>query len=697
MAGFFSQLISYLQLGLEFLGTIFQHTAFQVLCRYCFQFLLPVFAVLIVVRCGRSMLQARPEQELWGSLVLPDGEQLPLCHWENLVGRAKRCDVVLPYATVSRSHAALIRDDRGRWMLHPLNAKNGVTLNGIPVTDSVQLAPQDRIGFGGVEARFLPLTEEEERRQMERRTRPGRFLSPSVTLLLLTLVQGMLLGSLCMALPDSSTTILTCFGLLMGMEWLLYVIYRAARRTGFELETLAFFLTSLCLTVTAVSSISTLYRQTICVALGLAVFFVMNLILRDLDLAKGVRWPLAIGSVALLIFNVLFGEQLFGAKNWVAIGPISFQPSELVKIVFILVGAATLDRLFDRKNLLGSLLFSVFCVGCLVLMSDFGTALIFFVAFLAIAFLRSGDLASVIFMVAAAGTGGMLVLHYRSYIAQRFAIYRHVWEDTANLGYQQTRTMSAIASGGLFGRGVGNGWLKSLGAANTDLVFGVVSEELGLIVAVCAVVSIVLMALFAIRQTAAARSSFYVIGACATSMLLLVQTMLNVFGSVDLLPLTGVTFPFASVGGSSMISCWGLLAFLKAADTRQNASLAIRLPGKRRRAAQAAAPQRWEPPQPPAGQAPAAASGQEETKIMSRASAEEETVVRRPEPPRREDAPATLDEDEPTLLQRKEPTALPASPPEQDFDAPPYADDDVPLHSDADDWQKYFQWEEDDP
>ncbi|MCD8159933.1 MAG: FtsW/RodA/SpoVE family cell cycle protein [Clostridiales bacterium] len=694
MADFISQLGSYFQLGLDVLGTLFRHTAFQILCSYCFQFLMPLFGVLIVVRCGRSMLQGKPEQELWGSLVLPNGAQLPLYHWENLVGRAKRCDVVLPYATVSRSHAALIRDDRGRWVLHPLNTKNGVTLNGIPVTESVQLAPRDSIGFGGVEAMFLPLTAEEERQQMKRRTRPGKFLSPSVTLLLLTLFQGMLLGSLCMALPDSGATILTCFGLLMGMEWLLYLIYRLARRTGFELETLAFFLTSLCLTVTASSSISTLYRQTLCVALGLVLFFVLNLILRDLDLAKGVRWPLAIGSVALLLFNVLFGERLFGAKNWVSIGPLSFQPSELVKIVFILVGAATLDRLFDRKNLLGSLLFSVFCVGCLVLMSDFGTALIFFVAFLAIAFLRSGDLASVIFMVAAAGTGGMLVLHYKSYIAQRFAIYRHVWEDTANLGYQQTRTMSAIASGGLFGRGVGSGWLQNLGAANTDLVFGVVSEELGLIVAVCAVASIVLMALFAIRQAAAARSSFYVIGACATSMLLLVQTMLNVFGSVDLLPLTGVTFPFVSVGGSSMISCWGLLAFLKASDARQNASLAIRLPGRRKRGSEVEPPQRQTPPPSANRQPPAADSGREETRIMSTASTEEETVVRRPEEPVREDAPNPPEEDETTRLRREAP---PADQPEPDADASSYADGDAPLHSDADDWEQYFQWEEDDP
>ena len=214
-------------------------------------------------------------------------------------------------------------------------------------------------------------------------------------------------------------------------------------------------------------------------------------------------------------------------------------------------------------------------------MSDFGTALIFFATFLAIAFLRSGDLPSVAFMGSAAVFGGFIIIKFKPYIARRFSIFLHAWSDTADLGYQQTRTMSAIAGGGLFGHGVGNGWLKNIAAANTDLVFGVVSDELGLLVALCAVAVIVILAVFAVKSAANARSTFYVIAACSTAMLFVVQTMLNVFGSVDLLPLTGVTFPFVSMGGSSMICCWGLLAYIKAADTRQNAGLAIRLPSKK--------------------------------------------------------------------------------------------------------------------
>ncbi|MFR8915873.1 MAG: FtsW/RodA/SpoVE family cell cycle protein, partial [Oscillospiraceae bacterium] len=143
-------------------------------------------------------------------------------------------------------------------------------------------------------------------------------------------------------------------------------------------------------------------------------------------------------------------------------------------------------------------------------------------------------------------------------------------------GYQQTRAMMCIASGGLFGLGAGNGWLKSVFAADTDRVFAFLCEEWGLIIGLCAVAVIVILAVFTVRSAKVGRSSFYTIAACAAVAILTIQTILNVFGTMDLLPLTGVTFPFLSNGGSSMLASWGLIAFLKAADTRQNASFAVR-------------------------------------------------------------------------------------------------------------------------
>ncbi len=564
--------------------------------------IMAVLAVWVVVRCGRSLLRGRLESEVWARLVEPGGEIIPVLHWENTLGRSRRCDIVLPAPTISRNHAALIRDSAGQWFLYALNAKNGVTLGGetLEVNQQRELRPGDELGLGGLTLTFQPISREEERCQAQRRTKPGRASSQGCTLLLLTLFQLVLFCQLAIGLRDSDTSLLpvgVAFGGVCALMWLMYALYRSFGRRGFELETLAFFLTTLCMEVTASSAPTSLYKQLLTVVLGLMLFFVLTLLLRNLKLAKKARWPVAILAGGLLVFNLLFGQTLFGAKNWVDLGFISFQPSELVKLAFILVGATTLDRMFTRRNLIFTLLFAGLCVGCLALMSDFGTALIFFMAFLAIAFLRSGDLPSVAFMGSAAVFAGFIILKFKPYIANRFLVYRHVWEDTSGYGYQQVRTMSAIASGGLLGNGAGSGWLKNVGAANTDLVFGMLGEELGLIIAVTAVATIVIFALAAVKFSAAGRSSFYVIAACSTAMLLVVQTMLNVFGSTDLLPLTGVTFPFVSCGGSSMLACWGLLAYIKAADTRQNAGLAVPLPRnfRKRKTARPAPPKKPDP------------------------------------------------------------------------------------------------------
>ena len=152
------------------------------------------------------------------------------------------------------------------------------------------------------------------------------------------------------------------------------------------------------------------------------------------------------------------------------------------------------------------------------------------------------------------------------------------WDFTFSPGGR----LSAAASGGLLGVGAGKGWLHSIFAADTDMVFCLVSEELGLLIALSAMLALTAICFFAVRSAANGRSAYYVIAACAASSMMLVQLALNVFGSTDILPFTGVTFPFVSRGGSSLISCWMLLAFLKSADTRQNASFSVRLPARRR-------------------------------------------------------------------------------------------------------------------
>lgn len=548
-------------------------------------------AIWIVIRCTRSLFEPQ-EQEHWGVMTLANGARYDLCHWENVIGRAKNADVRVNFPSVSRSHAAVCRDDGGDWTLYPLQSRNGILLNGQRVDGPVPLERGDVIAVGGAELYFFPAGTQEEAALAEQRAKAGRAVSAAATLWLLTGFQGLALVQLLPSFTaENYLPILVGFGGLCAAMWLLYAVYRLWKRTAYELETLSFLLTTIGFAIAAAYAPSTLYKELAAVVLGLVIFLMLSVALRSLQLAVRLRWPAAIAGGGLLVFTLLLGQRIFGAKNWIAIGPLTVQPSELVKLVFVLVGAATLDRLFARRNLIFTALFSAFCVGCLALMSDFGTALVFFVAFLCIAFLRTGDLPSVVMLTAAAGIAGGIVLHFKPYIADRFSVWRHAWEFTQTTGYQQSRTMSAIASGGLFGTGPQDGWLKHLGAANTDLVFGVVGEEFGLLPALCMAAVPVLFVVFTVRAAANARSAFYTIASSAAAAMLITQTLLNVLGSVDLLPLTGVTFPFVSMGGSSMLACWGLLAYLKAADTRRNASFTLRLPKRNTGTADEAAPE----------------------------------------------------------------------------------------------------------
>ncbi len=544
------------------------------------RYLFPVLALIILGRCARSLLLFHKEPEIWAWLAAPNGDRLPVTHWETLLGRAKNCDVVLDYPTISRSHAVLTRYDDGSWTISDVGSKGGIQVNG-QTTSMEVVSFGDKISLGGVEFTLVPITKEQEVIQASVRTRAGDVIRPAFTLILLSLFQ--ILAALNLALHDTeaASTITTGFAVLMAMEWVYFIFMRILRRTGFEVETIAFFLCTLGLAVIASDTPAEMTKQLFCIGAGLVVFLFLCWSLRDLERAKKFRYLAAVGGIGLLLINLVFGVEQYGAKNWIYIAGMSFQPSELVKLCFIFVGASTLQRIMTKRNMFLFIAYSAMVCGCLVLMSDFGTALIFFVAFLVIAYMRSGSFATIALIVSATGFGGVLALRFKPYILNRFSAWGHVWEDALNTGYQQTRSMMCIASGGLFGLGAGRGWLKYVAASDTDLVFAFVGEEWGLLMAIFMILAVVCLAAFVAKSASVGRSSFYTIGACAAGAILLIQTMLNVFGTVDLLPLTGVTFPFVSNGGSSMIACWGLLAFIKAADTRQNASVAVRLPSKR--------------------------------------------------------------------------------------------------------------------
>lgn len=389
-------------------------------------------------------------------------------------------------------------------------------------------------------------------------------------MLLITLFQVFNFAQIVINKPEQLTGYLIIIGAFIFIEWFyLFLSNFLFPRSNNSLECMAFFLTGISLVISASFSFGLFAKQFASFVIGIIIYPILIKLMENPDRADKLRVPFAIGTIIALIVTLIFAGNVHGAYNWIVLGPISIQTSELVKITFIFVGAASLDKIQQKKSLTLYIIFSVITIILLFLMRDLGTALIFFFTFVVLAFLRSGDIRTIIFVCLSAALGAALVVLIRSdYVMRRFAVYRHAWEYPHSGGYQQVRSMIYSASGGLLGLGIGNGKLRGIFAAAEDLVFALVCEEFGMIIAFTVLICFVVIAIHAIRNANGARSSFYTIACCSAAFLLLFQASLNVFGINDLLPLTGVTLPFVSRGGSSTISCWGLLAFIKAADNR---------------------------------------------------------------------------------------------------------------------------------
>lgn len=537
--------------------------------------LMPVYAIIIVYQCYAAMRRRRrPEKPLVTLYNTVTGLKLPVIFWENSIGRSRASDIVVDDPAVSRNHCVLLRRASG-WYICDTGSKGGTYVNGEEAVGRTRVLIDDVISVGNSQFQFLRGEDYDENLRYSwffKKANNKPAMKSWKLMLLITLFHFfMCVEAVFWQDGTNKYSPLVLFGCLAVAEWtFFFVSSKVLKRVSFELESLALFLTGVGVMLLVRQVERSAYVQLIAAVVGMALFCVIIKFIEDPDRTSStkLRYGLMIAAVGLLGVSIVFGKITYGAANWISIGGISLQPSEIVKIIYIFIGANTLDRLQTKKNLFEFIIFSVVCVGLLALMGDFGTALIFFMTFLLISFMRSGDFKTVILAIVAAVFGVSIVLRFKSYVLDRFKAWGHAWEYANDLGYQQTHVLTYIASGGLFGVGIGNGFLKGVGASESDLVFGLVSEEMGVIVAITLAVAVACLVIYARAITTRSRSTFYSISACCAAGLLVIQLSLNVFGATDILPLTGVTFPFISCGGSSVLSCWGLIAFIKAADER---------------------------------------------------------------------------------------------------------------------------------
>jgi cell division protein FtsW len=540
--------------------------------------IVPFIALFIIWRCYTSFKKGlRLNDPVIMLQNVITAQMYPVLYWENSIGRSKSCDIVIDDPTVSRDHAVLMRRNEG-WIICDTDSTSGVEVNGKKVDDKKILALGDRIVIGRTCLELCPsaLPPRAEKKIFRGFTKNAS--SPFSLMVLTTLVELLITLQLVLGTGELLLIGFAPFAVLFLINWTFYFISTVLlKRSSFEIETVGLLLSGIGILLLSGEDLQGTLTQIMALLIGITLFMFLIWFMEDLDRVMKSRIIIAILAVALFAFNIIFGKEINGSKNWIYIASYSFQPSELIKIAFIFVGASTLDRLQTKKNLAAFIGFTAVCMVFLFVMRDFGTACIFFATFMIIAFMRSGSIRTMALIIAVAVLGAVMIIYFKPYVAERFAGWHHIWEHiNDSQGYQQTRVLTYIASGGWFGMGLGKGYLHFIAAGDSDLVFGMLTEEQGLIMSFAVVFAIILFVFYTRADVTRSRSTFYSITSCAAAGLLLFQALLNIFGATDVLPMTGVTLPFISAGGSSLLSVWGLIAFIKASDERTYAAKRIR-------------------------------------------------------------------------------------------------------------------------
>jgi len=301
------------------------------------------------------------------------------------------------------------------------------------------------------------------------------------------------------------------------------------------------------------------YSQASYYFIGLLAMVVCIYIVRLIRSFRLLIWPMMVASLALLALPLLIGKETWGAKNWFYVGDVSVQPSEIVKLALVIV----LARFMADRRMLPWLVFSVACLGVLMLQKDLGTALLYFFTTLLLFYASTGNLLLTGIGLGAGAGAAVAGYHMFAHVKRRVAIWRNPWSDYDNAGYQIIHSLMAIASGGLFGVGLGLGSPKTIPVYHTDFIFAVICEQFGLIFGCCVLLMYVALIWRGAMIAMATRTSFHGLLAMGITILLGLQTFVIIGGVFKLIPLTGVTMPFVSYGGTSLISCLCLSGLLQ--------------------------------------------------------------------------------------------------------------------------------------
>jgi cell division protein FtsW (lipid II flippase) len=305
------------------------------------------------------------------------------------------------------------------------------------------------------------------------------------------------------------------------------------------------------------------FRQVEWFGLGSILMLIFIVFVRFSKHWEKLRYVLMAVGLGLLILTLLIGEEIGGAKNWITIGKYSMQPSEFVKIILIFVLSADFKEDKSRVRRLPVFSFVAVVMLLVVLQKDLGAAFLYFCEFIMLYYIATSDLVMSIVVGGVASIAAVLSYYLFGHVRVRIAAWRNPWADIEKKGYQIAQSLMAIASGGWIGLGLGLGSPQVIPAARTDFIFAAVCEEMGILVGIALIGFYLLIMLRGADIALAAREPGDALLAMGATISLAIQSFTIIGGVVKLVPLTGVTMPFVSYGGSSMLVSFGLLGIIQ--------------------------------------------------------------------------------------------------------------------------------------
>lgn len=331
--------------------------------------------------------------------------------------------------------------------------------------------------------------------------------------------------------------------------------------------------------VLAVIGISILYRidpkiaikQLVWFSAGIATYMLIVIILPDLRSFSKYKYVYLGATLVFMSMAMLIGKEVNGAKNWVYIGGLGFQPSEIGKLFLILYLSSALMNynrrdgiIADIKGLLEPALVVMFSLGFMVLQKDLGSALLFFFISITMLYIATSNWKYVAMGLGLFAAGGTASYYMFSHVRRRFMIIgENVWKYANNESYQLVQGMYAMASGGLLGVGLGNGYPNFTFAVETDMIYTIIVEEFGMIFAIGLMLIYFLLFYRGIRAALKVEDNFSQLNAVGFSTLIIAQVLVIIGGVFAVIPLTGITLPLVSYGGTSMLTIFFALGILQ--------------------------------------------------------------------------------------------------------------------------------------